>query len=278
VKPEFWIAIISSLVALLSVAASGTLALRTTRLQHELERERHKEQHGQHVEEVMRRYREPILRAAYDLQSRIYNIEVTGFMRRHFLEGDPDERVYARTNTLFVLAEYLGWVEILRRDVQFLDLSDAPRNLELVERLDRVAETLANTAWFPDAGFRLYRGEQRAIGELMIEPAQTGSGRTYQCIGYVSFIERLEHDPVYQRWFGRLGSEMERIAKPAPQFLDRMIRLQGDLIDLIDLLDDPPVRFPAARRQKLAPPPLAPDRGPASPSSFPEAGSDRGRE
>ena len=71
--------------------------------------------------ELVRAYRNPLLRAAYDLQSRIWNVH-GGFRGR----GDT-EQDYVVTNTLYVLAEFFGWLEIVRRELQFLDLVDSRR-------------------------------------------------------------------------------------------------------------------------------------------------------
>jgi AAA ATPase-like protein len=67
------------------------------------------------LEQVMSRYREPLLRAAFHLQSRVYNIVEQAFLLRYLQRGSPAEQEYACRNTMFVLAEYLGWVEMLRR-------------------------------------------------------------------------------------------------------------------------------------------------------------------
>ena len=126
---------LSSVVALARSTISVWSA-RTAWLQNELEERRRQASKEELVEEVMSRYREP-LRAAFDLQSRIYNIVGQGFLHRYLQLGDPPNQEYACRNTMFVVAEYLGWVmEILRRGVQFLDLGDVRRNQLLVERLE----------------------------------------------------------------------------------------------------------------------------------------------
>lgn len=52
---------------------------------------------------------------------------------------------------MFVVAEYLGWVEILRRGVQFLDLGDVRRNQLLVERLEAIGTILSTDRQFQGA-------------------------------------------------------------------------------------------------------------------------------
>jgi hypothetical protein len=173
------------------------------------------------IEQAMTRYRDPLLRSAIDLQGRIYGIVETGYMERHLLSEDIEMARYAKTSTLFRLAEYFGWVEILRRGVQFLDFGDQDRGRELTILLHRVGFTFANTHRFPSAAFRLFRDEQRAIGEVVLEPLPDDP-RRYRCIGYAQFTERLEEDPNFSRWFIRLAADMEAMVNPSPGYMDRL--------------------------------------------------------
>ena len=249
---ELVVAVLSSAVALASVAISVWSARSTARLQDELEERRRQASKEELVEEVMSRYREPLLRAAFDLQSRIYNIVGQGFLQRYLQRGDPANQEYACRNTMFVVAEYLGWVEILRRGVQFLDLGDVRRNQLLVERLEAIGTILSTDRQFQGAVPRMFRGEQRAVGELMMQPAQEGEPAAVgQCIGYAAFSARLDQDPAFAHWFEPLERDIRRLAAdPAPNHR-RLVGLQHALLDLIDFLDDPPTRFPAEQRSRL---------------------------
>src|SRR4051812_1080099 len=73
------------------------------------------------VQELLGRYRDPLLSAAYDLQSRFYNIARRDFLGVYYQRGDLDA-LSAENTTLWIVGQYFGWVEILRREVQFLDL------------------------------------------------------------------------------------------------------------------------------------------------------------
>ena len=166
-------------------------------------------------EDLIRQYREPLLLAAFELQARIYNIVQSGFVARHLGSSDPEEGHYARASTLYRLGDYLGWIEVLRRGLQFLDLGEEKRTHELVERLDVSSHTFSNTEWFPASVFRIFRDEQRALGEIMLEPIE-GELRRYQCIGYATFVRRLDEDSGFARWFERLGREIDKLSDPAP--------------------------------------------------------------
>ena len=132
-----------------------------------LDEERRAKTKAELVAELMARYRDPLLQAAFDLQSRIYNIFDYGFLQTHYSSGTDATKEYARENTLYVLADYLGWVEILRREVRFLDLGDEVANRAWAERLVAVRITLLSDRFSPR--FRIFNGQQRAIGEIMIK-------------------------------------------------------------------------------------------------------------
>lgn len=257
ISVEILVSLITATVALLSALLSVVLSSRATkaaaRFHHELEMHRRRASKEELVQELMARYREPLLRAAFDLQSRIYNIMRQGFLVKYRTGGTEEEQEYAVRNTVFVLAEYLGWVEILRREVQFLDLGDVERNRALVEWLETVGDILATDQRITDPGFRLFRGQQRALGELMIEPIEVKDEASRgRCMGYATFVAKLEAEPSFARWFDKLEADVERLAADPASVSERLIPLQQALIDLIDFLDDPPLRFPASQRTKLA--------------------------
>jgi len=255
VSVQLVVALISAaaalLAALLSVVLSARAARGTAQLQDELEHRRQQASKEELLEQVMSRYREPLLRAAFDLQSRLYNIVKQSFLGAYLRRGSAAEQEYACRNTVFVLAEYLGWVEILRRGVQFLDLGDVERNRRLVDRLEAISTVLLADRPYPDATFRVFRGEQRAMGELMVDTAMPSGSQPSQCIGYATFIAKLVQEPSFARWFEKLEDDVRQLAaEPSPRYA-RLVDLQHALMDLIDFLDDPPTRFPREHRTRL---------------------------
>ena len=199
----------------------------------------------------MSRYRDPLLRAAFDLQSRLYNIVEQSFLTDYYSSEDAEARHYACENTLYVIAEYLGWVEILRREVRFLDLGDELSNRKWVLRVDAIRHTLLTDDYEPV--LRLFNGQQRAIGEIMAEPAanaaQAGEGRL-QCIGYAAFVAR-QSDPEFARWFAQMRTDVGVLAGEPEGHLDRVVALQHELVELIDFLDPEHTRLPPYDREKL---------------------------
>ncbi len=241
---------ISGIIAAASVVLGSYATLRTIRTQHEVELRRHKLDKSEVAEEVASRYRDPLLRSIIDLQGRIYSIVKLDFMQRHLGSGDADQINYAKSSTLFRLAEYFGWLEILRAGVQFLDLGDQARSRELGALSHQVGLAFANTQEFPDSAFRLFRDEQRAVGELVIEAAP-GDPRGHHCIGYTRFVQRLEDEPAFSRWFARLAAEIDSMINPPPGYLDRLVAIHNTFGALLEFLDPNGIRYPTFERSGI---------------------------
>lgn len=252
-RVELLVALVSAGVAACSAGVTAYTTVRSIRLQHALSLHRARLDRQEASDDLVRRYREPLLLAANNLQARIYNIVENGFVARHMGSADMEERRYAHVSTLYRIGDYFGWIEILRRGLQFLDLGEQERTHELVERLDLVSHTFSNTEWFPASVFRLFRDEQRALGEVMLEPIEEEL-RRYQCIGYARFAQLLEEGAAFARWFERLDAEIDLLIDPAPGRLDRLIQLQHALINVIDFLDPEGMRFPKAHMRLLTSP------------------------
>jgi hypothetical protein len=247
---QLTVAVISAAVALLSIVLS-TRAARSNaelqaRLQGELEQRRTETSKASRLEEVIGRYRDPLLSAAFELQTRIYNF-VCGTFAGYLHSDDPAEKSYVVNSTMFVVAQYLAWAEALRRGVQFLDLGDVARSRKLVSHLEAIRRTLATDTRFAGP-FRIFRVDQRAIGELMLEPSGIGPSMDmpWQCIGYAAFCSRIEQDEEFGAWFARLDRDIRSLAAHRELARARLAALQNNLMDLIDFLDDPPLRFPPA--------------------------------
>jgi hypothetical protein len=191
-----------------------------------------------HISELLARYRDPLLGAAFDLQSRLYNIVRLDFLEDYFGSDDPAVRAYARDSTLWLIGQYLGWTEILRREVQFLDLGEVSEN----RRLHRVMQAFATDDEALGTVFRLFRGEQRAIGELMIRAPDANGHAT--CLGYADFTARWRTEPLLP-WFARLDADLAQIAE-MPYDCPRLVHLQRALVGLVDLMDPERVRYPDA--------------------------------
>jgi hypothetical protein len=201
--------------------------------------------------DIAAQYRDPLLWAANDLRSRLYNIGTQDFLKSSREAGETEWR-YAQHSTLFVVAEYLGWVEVLRLGVQFLDLGDRKRNQRLVNLLHAIERAFASSK-IEGTGLRLLRAEQRAVGELMITVGTHGDMR--ECLGYATFCARLEQDDTFRSWFSRLVTGIDELSERQDMPTRRLVELQNRVTDLIEFLDPDAVRIPSRRRDRLAAPP-----------------------
>jgi hypothetical protein len=130
-----FVATVSAVVSIAGAVVAGlmtTWAAKRTRQYESLIAEKQRAQSkAEHAEEVLSRYPEPLLQSAHTLQSRLYNIVAQNFL--FYLHcGDPDLERYARDYTVYGLAEYLCWLEIIRRDLRFLDLGSDKGNRDFV--------------------------------------------------------------------------------------------------------------------------------------------------
>jgi hypothetical protein len=260
---ELTVAVISAVVALASILLSALTTKSNTKFQSQLQREndefhtrfqdelqqrRDQASKAARLEEVVGHYRDPLLSAAFELQSRIYNLVLRGFAG-YLRVGDEDEKSYAVNSTLFVIAQYLAWTEALRRGVQFLDLGDVERSRELADRLENIRAAFSTDTDL-HGPFRIFRNEQRAIGELMLEPTTaTQSGDVpWQCMGFAAFCSRLE---TFASWFARLDRDIRAFSSRRKSGRGRLAALQNRLMNLVDFLDNPPLRFPEKLRSRI---------------------------
>jgi hypothetical protein len=245
------IAAISGGVSLLAAGLSFLNSRSVAKLESRLEEQRRAKSKQEQAAELRARYRDPLLSAVFDLQSRLFNVVRKTFLVRYARAGDDASRAYAVESTLYVLAEYLGWVEVIRREIQFLDLGDELANRRWVGALEQVRDILARDDL--DPALRVFRAEQRAIGELMtlVVPDAEGA-RRHECLGYASFVTRLG-EPEFSRWFEKLRADLELLAREAESHLERPVLLQNALVDVLDMLDPDCVRFAAERRDRLLP-------------------------
>jgi hypothetical protein len=156
-------------------------------------------------------------------------------------------------HTLYVFGQYFGWREIIRQEIQFLDLGDVPETKDLAELLEGITHSLSSSAPSLPTNLKLFRGEQRAIGErMMLLPVGTESASMgHRCVGYAGFVEALGR-PDFDAWFAKLRSFVVDLESGGSFDFGRLSLLHNALIDLIDTLDPDCVRFPRHLRNRMA--------------------------
>jgi len=236
-------AIIAAIVAIISAVISIVGQFRVTKLNAKLAEQRESREKRQQAEEIISKYREPLAHSAYDLQAKLFNIMRQGLLQVYYVKGSESEREYTLQNTLYVIAQYLCWREIIRKEIQFFDLGEVESTRKLTELMDQVQMLFLTDGLNPV--FRIFRGEQRAIGEKMII---SEDGRQ-SCLGYASFVENK--DDSFRRWFRQLEKDVDLLSKDLLTHSERLIHLHHALIDLINYLDPNCVRFQEKYRTKI---------------------------
>lgn len=221
-------AVVLAVIALVGSIASSALVLYA---QFHTERRREIRE----AETALRRYKEPLVSSAYDLQSRLFNILHQDFLV-YVRENRWERRREAVDTTLFAFAQYFGWREVLRREIQLLRFE--------TQDIGRLLSAITGTFSIDDLGpeFMLWKPEQRAIGEAMIEMWRGEPA----CAGYLEFIRRRKDMEV---WLAPLQRDLESFI-PGRGGTDRLRKVQNLLIDLITLLDPTNVRYAPERLKK----------------------------
>src|SRR5262249_2170513 len=160
------VAIIAGAVAL--VSAAGTIWSSIRNAQHSGAIEKLKIDNDQLKAATQRQreisnFSEPLARAAYDLQSRLYNILKQNLIEIYLMKGGNREKTYVTNNTVFLIGQYLCWTELVRREIQFIDLGESNKTRDLL-RLQDTIYALWQTDTLPPV-LRIFAGEQRAVGE-----------------------------------------------------------------------------------------------------------------
>jgi hypothetical protein len=179
------------------------------------------------AEEVLERYRGPLLAAAFDLQDRLDNILNP---KRDFLAGygqpENPRREEAVKTSLYRIAQYFCWVEIIRRDRLFLTFREPEATRAVADLLASVGSTFADDRY--GRQFMLWREEQRAIGERMIDR----ESETTNCVGYATFVEKYPQD--FSRWFERFEGSLDRKTATTSRRLNELRRILRSLVAALD--------------------------------------------
>ncbi|OEU67070.1 MAG: hypothetical protein BA867_01195 [Desulfobacterales bacterium S5133MH16] len=236
-------AMIAAVVAIISAVISIIGQIRVAKLNAKFAEKKEARGKRQQAEDIISKYREPLAHSAYDLQAKLFNIMRQGLLQVYYVKGNESEREYTLQNTIYVIAQYLCWREIIRREIQFFDLGEIESTQKLTELMDHIQMLFLTDGL--DPVFRIFRGEQRAIGEKMI----ISENDRQSCLGYATFVEN--QDDSFRRWFRQLEKDVELLSKDALSHGERLILLHHALIDLIDYLDPDCLRFQAKYRTKI---------------------------
>lgn len=238
------ISVISLAGALVSAGIAGWLNFYTD------ERKRLSES-----EKVISKYRDPLLLAAIDLQSRFYNIADQYLLS--YIHGSEDRKDTLLLYTPFVVGQFFSCGYILRRKAQFLRFSTDKDNKALANMLDKIQGVFGSDGYGAlGASFMLWRGEQMAIGELMTVKDKE-DGELY-CMGYAAFKHKWVHDESFRGWFHSIETGIPVLARASSQHHSmipdhRLRRLQHLLLDLTNILDPKRLQLGGSRIRYCVP-------------------------
>jgi len=184
------------------------------------------------AKKVLDNHRDPLIAASFELQARLYNILRLRFVEKYIKAEEASKRDSALESTLYVFAQFFGWREIIRREVQYLRFSRSRKTREIGQLLRDIGETFLSDAYGPQ--FMIWRVEQRGIGERMVESADS----QMKCLGYASFIEQRS---TMEEWLAPLENDLENLQVEGRQ---RLTELQHMLVKLVRQLDDKQKRYP----------------------------------
>jgi hypothetical protein len=233
---------------------------------------------GRTVDALYRKYRDPLVLSAIEFANRLGEIlaeHPADFLTGDVLAGPPPDPAcdgargkyflrYKYQSTVYRLSAFLGWVELYRQDLVFLDTShrQAPRDLE--EQIRAIRADMAdghlneadNGSDWCDA--LIFREEQRALGEAMI----VNAGNTRTIMGYGAFIAAAENPlaPAH-RW---IRVAINFLADPGRTDLDfRLERYRLLFTHLVKLADaNEPTRVSDRLRKRAGQYATSPINGP----------------
>ncbi|ETS83407.1 hypothetical protein PFICI_05283 [Pestalotiopsis fici W106-1] len=222
------------------------------------------------AERLLQKYRDPLLFAAEDLQSRLGGIFHADVLSFHGKSPHHHDALYIYTS--FVLGQFFAWTHILRTQTQLLpfSLEESKRLSKFIEILHSIQGVmLLNNNAEEGTAFTLWRGNQMAIGEFMAEGGSGGSAEKL-CIGFYEFTRTWKADnPIgpeggadlntstntsgagaahydgLRYWFKPITDGLSLLVEKgsdAPEGY-RLRRLQHLLVDLITVLDPQKTRI-----------------------------------
>jgi hypothetical protein len=177
-------------------------------------------------------YREPLLASAYELQARLHNILCDRFLENFLFDEEGVKQSAALESTLYVFAQFFGWREIIRREIQFLRFPRDAETRATAQLMLGIAETFLSNEYGNQ--FMIWRVEQRGLGERMI----TMAGDQPRCMGYAEFIDKRA---TMSEWLDPLERDLNNLEDDGRR---RLRELQHQLLDLVNRLDPDHMRYP----------------------------------
>ena len=233
-----WAALVFSVVAGLATAAWAILKFQSERKKNRLAA----------ASRLADLYYNPFLLAAEALQSRLYNVLCAQGLvplSKHALERYPQE-------TLHLVAEYFAYEQFVARNTP---------DLELLKAIQQVRKDFASDADGLDP-WCIFRPAQRELGRMVLLREAGRNALEPETLTLSAFEAELEIEPAGRQWIDDALDSLRKATKPedlGPRSVKRLMRVQSDLVDLLDTLEQHLARlreveafsvFPGGRRKR----------------------------
>ncbi len=133
---------------------------------------------------------------------------------------------------MYVFAQFFGWREVIRREIQFLRFLNDGETREVAQLLRDIGETFLTDDYGHQ--FMVWRVEQRGLGKCMIV---TSDGKA-TCMGFATFVRQRA---TMKEWLDPLERDLREIDDGGRS---RLTKLQHLLLDLVQKLDENRTRYP----------------------------------
>lgn len=252
----------SLVVAIISLFASISVAGFSAYMNYTTEqRKAHRD-----AERLLQKYRDPLLFASEDLQSRIWGLVERDVL--NFAHGSDAHKDALYIYTAFVIGQFFAWTHILRRETSLspFSLEEDQRLRQFVEILHTIQGVMLTDQHSKTEGqaFTMWRGHQMAIGEFM-SLRDEGKDAERLCMGFYEFTESWKNksSPAYETlhyWFRPVETGLEELVVKGGQApeANRLRRLQHVLLDLIAVLDPSKKRLTTKYLSGCKPAPMCP--------------------
>lgn len=221
------VAAISGAVALVSAGFAWRAQLAVADRNARRDQEVREEERRSQAKVVLDRFRGPLLDAAWQLGDRIDHIRNRGFLD-YLAEGSGREQD-AKLTTLFRFAQYFGWREVVRTQVQLLRFVNEEDTRLVAGLLDDV-DWVFSSGRLDDSRAMLWSDEQRGIGELMTVDRDCAPPAVR---GHAAF--HGGYDDLFAPWMERFANDL---LAPAAVESDRLRLLHWALLGVVRLLDE----------------------------------------
>lgn len=228
ISAELAAALVSSMAALISVVSTFLF-----------KRQMDREQQAVIQRNKLDLYQHPLLLAAVALYWKLEHILNKGFTVYLFSQSSTEaQKRYVFQHTAYVIASFLSWVRIIKRQVLFMRIAE--RDSESALMWDHVEEIIhAFSSDAPEVGhhsFLIWRGTQEAIGEEMIIHSPIDD--MPRCAGYSTFCSLIKEKPFLKE----LVEDTEKMLRSQTSHL-RLTTISERLIPLAEHLDPKQVYF-----------------------------------